>query len=445
MKWTIIGLERFSPRGLNKKRNITQEDLPAIIRKQLEVDGDDVFIILDESSRIKTNTPCAPWKRSTRTRLISTLNTTGERCALTGTLMSKSAVNAYDQYNFLKKGYFKESMFSFAEDYCVMMNLPVGRGRRVLISSKTWKQVHNYFAGVYKREGKEALKKAMESINRRLGISTKGCIWIMKNQEYTPFMNIDELRRRMAPITMTIKRSDVFDVENEHFVKNPIKRTVKISKAAKKIGKQLVDLGFSENLTLHGGQSLELYHRLQDLCNGIEPIREDEDDPVEYRPLKENPKMDMIEELLEEIGIEENQVVIFSARSNFTELLKEKMEELDITYCCYTGKESDEEKVLSEKNFQNGSARVMIANPASAGYGLNSLKGCNYAIYSCVDASVERFFQSKHRLLRGQVQEMKFAYLVYVENSVEEKIYTALDIGEELLEGEVTRDVFDFD
>ena len=166
----------------------------------------DPFIVLDESSRIKTNTPVAESKKSTRTRLIKLLNNYGHRMALTGTLMSKSPLNAVDQYQFLNKDAFEEGMFAIAERYCVMMTLPTGRrAARVLLPEHSGKEDRNSWCGIRRRManayavgGKARLVLSMESISRELGISFDNLVWILHHKKYRPFKDTTSLMKRSS-------------------------------------------------------------------------------------------------------------------------------------------------------------------------------------------------------------------------------------------------------
>jgi len=123
MKWLIINTEAFSPKGLRKKKSVCIEDIPLVVRLFLSAFPKH-FIVLDESSKIKTNTPMKESDKSSRTRVIKLFNKFNcDRCIMTGTLMSKSPLNVVDQFDFLRHGYFPESMWQFAERYCVMQTI----------------------------------------------------------------------------------------------------------------------------------------------------------------------------------------------------------------------------------------------------------------------------------------------------------------------------------
>lgn len=468
MKYFIINTESFSPKGLGSRRDISEEDFPEWVKAFLK-ENPEPFIILDESSKIKTTQPCPERKKSTRTRLIKLLSRYGQRCAMTGTLMTKSPCNIIDQYQFLDEDLFPEGMYQFAEKHCVMETLHIGRGRRVVMPEhssgerNSWTGIRRRLKNAYSVGGKERVRYAMQNIANEYSISLDNLKWIASNEKYSPFRNVEALRDRVAYCTATIRREDVMDVSKEIYIRNPMVRKVRLTETQKKLYKQFVQLGFTDNLVLGRAPALELTARLMDICNGFEPIsgcigctegngilrascpyqKECTKPKADYRPFKENPKVEAIMELLDEIGTDENQVVIWSARRNLMEAIKTQLAEADITYCMYTGDENDKEKEQSAKDFESGKARVCIANPASAGYGVNFMKQCSYAIYACMNNSVEMDWQSRSRLLRGELKELKYCYRVVIEGSVEERIYASLDVGNDLLNGNTGREVFE--
>ena len=468
-KFLIINTEAFSPQGLktelNKnKREPTVNDLPQAVRIFLSCISDP-FIVLDESSKIKTTTPMQEKDKSTRTRLIKLLSNYGDRMALTGTLMSKSPLNIVDQYQFLNKDAFPESMWELAEKYCVMMTLPVGRGRRILMpehsgekDQASWAGIRRRLISAYNIGGTPRLQYAMTSIYKTFSVSMENQKWIMEHKKYTPFKDAKRLLQRFASCTEVVSRADAFDTRLEKYIENPIIRKVKLGDKAKELYSQLVKLGFTDNLVLGKTAAMELGQRLLDVCNGFEPVSsclscdmqegilrntcpfhaECKKPKAEYVPLKENPKMDALLELVDEIDPEEHQIVIWSVRQNFMQAVKEELTKLKIPVCLYSGEQTDKEKQDTKEGFLEGRYRVCIANQQSAAYGTNFMKNCDYTIYACSNASVEYDYQSRHRFLRGQTEHLKYAYRLYVEGSVEERIYAALNIGSELL-GEANR------
>jgi SNF2 family DNA or RNA helicase len=361
-----------------------------------------------------------------------------------------SPLNVIDQYDFLKKGYFPENMWEFAEKYCVMMTIRVGRGRRVLIGQKDYQQIRTRLKNAFINGGELRLEAAKESIFKQFAIGYDKQEHIIRHRKYTPFTNERELLRRIAPDTLFVRREDVFDIRFDKFVKEPIMRPVELSKKAKKIANELIELGFTDRLTLGKAPALELMTRLQDICNGFEPVDVNADvegvqeREIAYRPFSENPKLDELMSLLEEIDAGNNQVVVWASRKNLLRLCAQRFEKEGRTFVRYDGSASDAEKEAAEQAFIKKEASVFLANQSSGAYGLNCLSQCSYAIYMCVDGSVEKYHQSLYRILRGQLFAPKFSYVIYAAGSVEERQWTALKVGKELLEADNRKEQFIF-
>jgi len=322
------------------------------------------------------------------------------------------------------------------------VTIRVGRGRRVLISKDIYKNIRERLKNAYICGGEYQVRASMTSIFKQYTIDYQKQEFIMQHRKYTPFINKEALIRRIAPDTIFIKRKDLFDVSFDKFVKEPIMRPVELSDEAKRLGNALVELGFTDKLTLGKAASLELMLRLQDICNGFEPIKADEQ--VTYRPFKENPKIDELMELLEEIDVENNQVVVWCSRKLILQACADTFTSAGISYAVYDGDTKESEKAEAEKLFQEREVQVFLANQGSGAYGLNCLADCSYAVYICIDGSVEKYYQSLHRLLRGQLVALKFAYAIYAKNSVEERQWETLNVGQELIDAENSKEIFQF-
>jgi hypothetical protein len=458
MKWLILNTEAFSPSGLKQKKSLSSNDLPWVVQKFFSAYRG-VFTILDESSKIKTNTPMKEGDKSIRTRLIKLVGKcAAHKCAMTGTLMSKSPLNVVDQYNFLKEDYFPESMWALAEKYCVMITIRVGRGRRVLINQKDYTTIRARLKNAFIRGGEVQLQAAKESIFKQYSLDYAKQEHIIRHRKYTPFLNEKELLRRIAPDTMFVRRKDVFDIQFDKFVKEPIMRPVQLSQEAKRIANEFVERGFTDRLVLGKAPALELVIRLQDICNGFEPVNTDplydeKDwfDPdhkpkneIVYHPFSENPKLDELIGLLEEIDVNNNQVVVWASRKNMLSACAARFEKEDILFVRYDGDASDSQKDAAEKKFLRREVSIFLANQASGAYGLNCLAQCSYAVYMCIDGSVEKYHQSLHRILRGQLDAPKFSFAIYATGTVEERQWTALKVGQELIEADNRKEKFIF-
>jgi SNF2 family DNA or RNA helicase len=293
------------------------------------------------------------------------------------------------------------------------------------------------------RGGEMQLEAAKESIFKQFAIDYAKQEHIIRHRKYTPFINEKELLRRIAPDTLFVRREDVFDIRFEKFVKEPIMRPVKLSQDAKRIANELIELGFTDRLVLGKAPALELMTRLQDICNGFEPVKDD-DGNVSYHPLSENPKLDELITLMEEIDVNNNQIVVWASRRNLLDLCAARFEKEGYTFVRYDGSASEGEKEKAEQDIVRKEAAVFLANQASGAFGLNCLSQCSYTVYMCVDGSVERYHQSQQRILRGQLTAPKFSYAIYAEGTVEERQWTALKVGKELIEADNRKEKFIF-
>ena len=418
MKSLIVSLESFQ-----------KGEIPEEVKQYIDSCEIEPFIILDESSKIKTNNPCKESKKSKRTQAILKLNKIGQRCILTGTFMSKSPVNAYDQMNFLKDGFFPESIFSFAEHYVVRRTLPSVRGARVTITQKDYETIRKRLLRF--KDNEVMLKNAINSVCSFYGVSIEDCRHIMEHEEYTPFKNIDELWSRIGDTCIKVDREMSCDIPPKIYKSY----NVSLTKEQLKLYLQLQNQHCTDRITVDNG--LKLYLRFQDVCNGYEPVETEEINEnghhkVELIPLKENPKLDMLEEVIDEIG--NKQVVIWCSRTKLLYDAENRMRDLGYTTAIYDGKIGRDKREQGYKSFAKGETQLLFANPRSAGYGLDGLKNCNYAIYLCNSYSVEERLQSENRIYRGTITCAKMIIDVQCINTCEQRVVEALKLGKELVD-----------
>ena len=425
MNCLIVSLESFQ-RG----------EIPEEVQQYIKSCDKEPFIILDESSKIKTNNPCKDSKKSKRTQAILKLNRIGERCILTGTFMSKSPVNAYDQMNFLCPNFFPESMYAFAERYEIRRNLPSVRGARITITQKDYETIRKRLMKY--KDNPTALYGAMDGVHSFYGISREDCEHIMKNPEYTPFKNMDELWKRIGNTCIKVAREDLFDLPPKVYKTF----NIELTKEQLKLYLQLQNQYCTDNITVDNG--LKLYLRFQDVCNGYEPIDHgdtiDEQGRVkhniELKPLSVNPKLDALEEIIDDIG--SSQIVVWCSRTKLLYDAEKRIKELGYTTGIYDGKIEKKEREAYYEGFKNKQIHILFVNQASGAYGLDGLKEADYAVYLCNSYSVEQRQQSEDRVYRGEVKKNKYIIDLICKGTCEDKVTEALKQGKELLDMGVT-------
>ena len=418
MRALIVSLESFQ-KGI----------IPEEVRKYILANNGNIFTILDESSKIKTNNPCKESKKSKRTQAILKLNKIGQRCILTGTFMSKSPVNAYDQMNFLCPGFFSESMYAFAEHYEIRRSLPSVRGARITITQKDYETIRKRL--VRYKDNPSALSGAMDSIHSFYGISKEDCIHILKNPEYSPYKNMEELWNRIGDTCTKVDRKTSTDLPPKVYKTYDIQ----LNKEQMKLYLQLQNQHCTDKVTVDNG--LKLYLRFQDVCNGYEPIETEEvnengQHKVILQPLAENPKLDMLEEVIDDIG--DKQVVIWCSRSRLLYDAEARMREAGYTTAIYDGKIKKDLREEGYKSFSEGKTQLIFINQASGAYGLDGLKEADYAVYLCNSYSVEQRAQSENRIYRGEITRSKYIIDITCKGTCEDRVTEALKQGKELLD-----------
>ena len=414
----IVSLESFQ-KGI----------IPEEVRKYIIANNGNIFTILDESSKIKTNNPCKESKKSKRTQAILKLNKIGQRCILTGTFMSKSPVNAYDQMNFLCPGFFSESMYAFAEHYVIRRSLPSVRGARITITQKDYETIRKRL--VRYKDNPSDLSGAIDSIHSFYGITAEDCYHIMRNPEYTPHKNMEELWNRIGDTCTKVDRKTSTDLPPKVYKTYDIQ----LNKEQMKLYLQLQNQHCTDKVTVDNG--LKLYLRFQDVCNGYEPIETEEvnengQHKVILQPLAENPKLDMLEEVIDDIG--DKQVVIWCSRSRLLYDAEARMREAGYTTAIYDGKIKKDLREEGYKSFSEGKTQLIFINQASGAYGLDGFNEADYAVYLCNAYSVEQRAQSENRIYRGEITRSKYIIDITCKGTCEDRVTEALKQGKELLD-----------
>lgn len=221
------------------------------------------------------------------------------------------------------------------------------------------------------------------------------------------FKNMNELMEKIKPYIHIVKKEDHLDLPEK------IYQTIKIdmSKEQKEFYYHLKEKLWAEykdkELTINN--KVSLFIRFRQITGGFAPEIEFED----------NAKLNT---LIDDISEYPGKITIFSVFINEIELLERKLKliykpENVLTYYGKT-KQEDRKDILDK--FENG-AKILIANPKVAGYGLN-LQFCNLCYHFSFDASYIDHKQSEDRFHRiGQKNNVVYKYLI-CKNTVDERL-----------------------
>ncbi|MBP8993130.1 MAG: DEAD/DEAH box helicase family protein [Bacteroidales bacterium] len=446
-EYLIIATQTFSLNvRAHKQKGV--ELLPQVVQLMLGLHGKNLFVILDESSWIKANSP-AKTQLSSRSQMIKLLGSLVKyKAAGTGTMMSKNPMNVYDQFEFLKPNFWSANRNEFFLSHCITKtNYFYGKKNVTLISKKEVEEIQRGLRNPIRGLSQYTGVDDGEDLNKLIRIAQKYNLKVDEvkiltdMQGYFPFKNLDKIYKQIEPFTVTVRREDVFDISFDKFIYEPIQLPVKMTEEQKKLYKSLVDNTFGSDVYLDKVKASELRYRLQDICLGFFPEKNSATGEFNFIPLKENPKLEMLIEKIKEID-EDEQVVVWVARKNAVTNIADRLTEEKISYVIYTGDQTSTEKREAERKMETKEARVFIGNINAGSFGLNALKDCNYLFWYCLNDSPERIHQAAHRILRGQSKNPKFGYFIYVENSFELSQFLANQQGEEFIKFRNEKGVF---
>ena len=444
--YLIVPTQSF---GLNVKEHKVKNVslLPFVVQIFLGLFKRKIFVVLDESSWIKANR-AGKKQLSARSQMIQLLGSlVDNRAAGTGTLMSKSPMNVYDQFNFLQPNFFSETRQEFFQKYTITKTYYYsGRTTVTEINKEEYADIKNYCRnpnwGLSEFTGKDADRDSNKifTLASKYKINYTDVLLIARSKKYWPYRNIDDLFDRLSPFMVTVKREDVFDIAHDKFVYDPIIIPVELTDRQRVLYDKLIKDGFSEEFYLGKAQAAELNIRLQDICIGFQPLK-DEEGNISYQHFPENPKLEALMELLDEID-EDEQVVVWCSRTNAINSIASRLTQDKISFVTYSGAENSVEKKNAETIVKNKEARVFLGNIAAGSFGLNALKNFNYMIWYCTDDSPEKIHQAAHRILRGESKNPKFAYALLCNKTVELKQFESNKNGEEFIKFRNTKEDF---
>jgi SNF2 family DNA or RNA helicase len=179
--------------------------------------------------------------------------------------------------------------------------------------------------------------------------------------------------------------------------------------------------------------------KLRQICSGF--VYYDEGDGRRRAEGFNTNKLGELEDILEQLG---DQKAIIFCHFNQTIARLGPYLACEIAVTIYDGTMNNHEKKKSLDYFSGTGARLLIANPASAGHGLN-LQFCSNIIYYEHDFNLENYLQSMQRIERiGQKNKMT-VYHILCKDTIEEYIYKRLnskiDINKKLDIEELKREI----
>ena len=338
-------------------------------------------LICDESHLIKNHAS----KRSKYIYELASSNYIKHRYILTGTPILNSPMDLYQQYKTLDLGTtFGKNFFAFRAEYFYDENAK-------------WTGKHNYFPKFVpiKEKFDELTYKVYRKATRVL---KKDCL------DLPPFV-VKTIKLLMANDQARAYR----DIKKEFitFVEDAKKEKTHAAVALQATTKAI---------------------RLQQICCGF--IKTEDGEEIEF---KQNPKLDMLKELLAQLTPSHKVIVWTSFIANY-KMLANACEEIGVEYVLLTGQQTNEQKESAIGRFRKDKTiRVIIANRKTGGTGIN-LTEAAYAITFGRDFNLAHELQSQARNYRagsGSHESITKINLVY-EDTIDEQVMLALENKQEI-------------
>ena len=168
--------------------------------------------------------------------------------------------------------------------------------------------------------------------------------------------------------------------------------------------------------------------RLRQLMGG-NLVAEDDEGKV-IAPLRENPKADLLIDLIGTVPVD-RKVVVFYEYTASGDLAEKAMKKEGLRCLRLWGGTKNTAEVL-DKFSNDSSIKILLANSQSGGTGLN-LQVANYVIY--LESPVSPIVRSQsEKRIRPRMQKRSFVYDIVVKSSIDERILEYLKEGKDLLQ-----------
>ncbi len=419
LKWFAINVEAFS----------TTTNMRTFLEYVI---NHDTFIIVDESTRIKTpstnRTINIVYNLSKKTKrgkkIIEVFPYSKYRTILTGTMITNSPYDLWSMFEFLQHNYFNMNFYAFKARYGIeVRDTHPGTGRMYhrKIRPDEIRSIHKY-AG----EGKNP-----ETIAAILGCSESSVVYIINHPNLlAPYKRLDELKELIAPVSFIVRKEDCLDLPPKVYKV----LTVTMNDQQKRVYKELKNQFITEydDKTLTVENKLVLIGRLQQITGGFFPYEENGKGKI--IPISDrNPKIEYLKRDLEETGDES--VIIWARFVGELKMLamdlRKAFPEKNIEL--YYGGVQKEARSQIIEAFKRGEVDILIANARTAGVGLN-LQYAHIQYFFSNSYSLEDRVQAEDRSHRiGQKHSVLYTDII-MKGTVDETVFEVLKTKKNLLD-----------
>lgn len=210
------------------------------------------------------------------------------------------------------------------------------------------------------------------------------------------YKNAKQLIDLVEPYSSVVKTKEVYDIVES----DPIPRMIQPSPEQKAHFQELKELmvtAFGDEV-LETKTILERMTRFQQINGGFFPYPDGKDNKGDTvwssKPLKSNPKLKELEDMLDEIG--DSQTIIWARFIPEIEAITAMLEKHGKTWVTFYGATSDEDRIENKRRFQEGENQFFVGNQTVGGMG-QELSAADVMIYYSNTFSYEDREQSMAR------------------------------------------------
>jgi SNF2 family DNA or RNA helicase len=418
LKWFCVNVDTFS----------SQNHLSTFINYVKE---HNTYIIVDESTRIKnpkanrTFNICymlGEFKKRYK-QVTKVIPYSKYRSILTGTIITNSPYDLWSMFEFLSHNYFKVNFFAFKSRYGIEIRDTHPATGREYFRSITPKEIHSILK--YHEQKKDPIE-----ISFLMGTTVENIRHILRNPAIRiPYKHLEELKEKIEPVSFIVRKVDCLDLPPKIYEKLYVEMLPEQKKVYKNLKDRLLAEYEGKELTVIN--KLTLIGRLQQVTGGFFPYT-DELNNTQIKAFSGNPKLNRLRQDIEEAGDEK--LIIwarFIAELNtlYTEL-KKAFPQKNIQL--YYGGTSKEDRSQIIEDFKNGLVDIFIANPRTAGTGLN-LQRSRFQYFYSNSYSLEDREQAEDRSHRIGIKQTVLYKDIIMKETIDESVHRVLSKKKDLL------------
>jgi len=236
----------------------------------------------------------------------------------------------------------------------------------------------------------------------------------------------DEIIKKICDKAMFVKKEDCLDLPP--LIKKEV--IVELGKDQRKFYEEMKQslITFINEQAVTAELALTKALRLQQIVSGY--LKTEEGEEI---TLKDNPRVDALKDLLEDLAYANKVIVWACFKQNYSEI-KKVCEKLKLKFVELTGETPISKRQELIDQFNNDyETQVFIGNQAAGGIGVN-LTGANTAIYYSRNFSLEQDVQSEARNYRGGSEmHSKITRIdIVARDTIDEKVLLALASKQEI-------------